>query len=69
MAHRLNTLLDYDEILVLSHGELVEQGHPHELMKRPNGPFSLLLKGEKAEHPDADWDADVHSDAIGLAHL
>jgi ABC-type multidrug transport system fused ATPase/permease subunit len=45
VAHRLNTLLDYDEIIVLSRGRIVEQGSPGELMSRPQGAFSMLLSG------------------------
>jgi ABC-type glutathione transport system ATPase component len=36
IAHRLQTIVDYDKVLVLEAGKVVEFGHPHE----------LLLKGE-----------------------
>ncbi|KAG9246127.1 ABC transporter-like protein [Calycina marina] len=34
IAHRLQTIVDYDKVLVLDKGEVVEYGHPHELLKR-----------------------------------
>ena len=39
IAHRLQTIADYDKVLVLDKGQLIEYGHPWELMKRPGGSF------------------------------
>eukprot|EP00743_Colponemidia_sp_Colp-15_P014617 GILK01017365.1.p1 GENE.GILK01017365.1~~GILK01017365.1.p1 ORF type:complete len:747 (-),score=38.45 GILK01017365.1:334-2517(-) len=33
IAHRLNTIMDYDLVLVLSHGRLVEYGNPRSLVE------------------------------------
>jgi ABC-type multidrug transport system fused ATPase/permease subunit len=33
IAHRLNTIMDYDLVLVLSRGELVEAGNPTQLSR------------------------------------
>jgi ABC-type multidrug transport system fused ATPase/permease subunit len=33
IAHRLKTIVDYDKVLVLDHGKVVEFGHPHELIQ------------------------------------
>ncbi|KAJ9603977.1 Transporter of the ATP-binding cassette (ABC) [Cladophialophora chaetospira] len=33
IAHRLQTIIDYDRVLVLDKGEVVEYGHPFELLK------------------------------------
>merc|ERR1712146_750750 len=32
IAHRLHTVIDNDQILVLARGRLVENGHPHRLL-------------------------------------
>lgn len=34
IAHRLQTIVDYDKVLVLDKGHVVEFGHPHELLKK-----------------------------------
>jgi ATP-binding cassette subfamily C (CFTR/MRP) protein 4 len=33
IAHRLNTVADYDQILVMQRGKVVEAGSPHELLQ------------------------------------
>lgn len=51
IAHRLATVIDYDRILVLSHGEIVELGTPAELVSKDDGYFRKLVDetGESAE--------------------
>lgn len=44
VAHRLSTVLDADFIYVLENGEIVEQGHPKELLST-NSIFSKMLNG------------------------
>lgn len=39
IAHRLNTISNYDRIIVMSKGRIVENGSPHELLKK-NGHFA-----------------------------
>jgi ABC-type multidrug transport system fused ATPase/permease subunit len=34
IAHRLQTIVDYDKVLVLDKGNVVEYGHPYELLKK-----------------------------------
>ena len=34
IAHRLQTIVDYDKVLVLDHGKVVEYGHPWELLRK-----------------------------------
>ncbi|KAJ3234165.1 ATP-binding cassette sub- C member 8 [Chytriomyces hyalinus] len=43
IAHRLNTLMDYDKILVLDSGRLVEFDTPHALASDASSLFSSLL--------------------------
>ncbi|KAI8979970.1 P-loop containing nucleoside triphosphate hydrolase protein [Pilobolus umbonatus] len=51
IAHRIRTVADYDRILVLDHGELVEFDTPYELMTREGGTFQqmCLRSGEYNE--------------------
>ena len=44
IAHRLNTIIKSDKVLVLSHGELVEYDSPKNLMMDPNSEFAKLLQ-------------------------
>ena len=42
IAHRINTILDYDLVLVLGAGKLLEFGKPEELLKNQESQFSLM---------------------------
>ena len=42
IAHRLSAVRDASRILVLDHGEVVEQGVHAELVKRPGGKYAHL---------------------------
>ncbi|XP_058800223.1 ATP-binding cassette sub-family C member 4-like [Phymastichus coffea] len=44
VAHRLNTIMDSDKVLVMDKGRLVEFDHPHILLQNHHGPFSSLVK-------------------------
>ncbi|GFR90425.1 multidrug resistance-associated protein 1 [Elysia marginata] len=44
VAHRLNTVMDYDKILVLSNGEILEFGSPSELLRKTSGTFYSMAK-------------------------
>ena len=45
IAHRLATIIDYDQIVVLEQGKLVEIGAPGELLEKvPAGPFARLVE-------------------------
>lgn len=48
IAHRLDTLLDFDGIAVLDSGLLVEYGSPKELLNK-DGYFSRLYRADRAE--------------------
>lgn len=43
IAHRLNTIMDCDRVLVVDAGEIVEFDHPFNLIQRPDGCFKRLL--------------------------
>jgi len=42
VAHRIHTLLDFDQVAVLTSGQIVEVGHPQELVNQ-GGEFAKLL--------------------------
>ncbi|XP_020268555.1 ABC transporter C family member 13 [Asparagus officinalis] len=44
IAHRISVVLDMDNILVLDHGVLVEQGNPHVLLKNNHSRFAGLAR-------------------------
>ncbi|KAI9179303.1 hypothetical protein H9P43_005966 [Blastocladiella emersonii ATCC 22665] len=43
IAHRLNTIIDYDYVLVLDHGRVAELASPAELLSRPESLFTALV--------------------------
>lgn len=43
IAHRLHTVMDNDKVLVMDAGEVVEFGHPYELIQKPDGFFKRLI--------------------------
>ncbi|PYH98668.1 multidrug resistance-associated protein [Aspergillus ellipticus CBS 707.79] len=42
IAHRLQTIIDYDKVLVLDHGRVVEFDHPWNLINRDEGVFRSM---------------------------
>ncbi|PFH60569.1 hypothetical protein XA68_10736 [Ophiocordyceps unilateralis] len=48
IAHRLQTIVDYDKVLVLDRGQVVEFGHPWELLADEEGSFRAMcdMSGE-----------------------
>ncbi|CAG9859550.1 unnamed protein product [Phyllotreta striolata] len=43
VAHRLNTIMDSDKVLVMDAGQVVEFDHPHLLLQNPNGIFYKMV--------------------------
>jgi len=48
IAHRIDTIMDCDQLLVLSRGALVEQGVPSLLAQKPGGTFARLAQAAAA---------------------
>lgn len=42
VAHKLDTILDYDRVVVLDAGRIVETGEPYALLTDPKSHFSRL---------------------------
>ncbi|CAD8100101.1 unnamed protein product [Paramecium sonneborni] len=47
IAHRLNTIADYDKVLVLEDGKVLEEGHPYELLVQ-NPKISTYINSDSA---------------------
>ncbi|KAJ5113968.1 hypothetical protein N7456_002502 [Penicillium angulare] len=43
VAHRIHTLLDFDQVAVLHNGHILEVGHPRDLLEKPDAEFTKLL--------------------------
>ncbi|KAK9720655.1 ABC transporter [Popillia japonica] len=43
IAHRLNTIMDSDKVLVMDTGRVAEFDHPHLLLQKPEGNFTKLV--------------------------
>jgi NHLM bacteriocin system ABC transporter peptidase/ATP-binding protein len=48
-AHRLDAALESQQVLVLSHGKVVERGRPDDLLANPDGAFSALVAAERRD--------------------
>ncbi|XP_074600441.1 ATP-binding cassette sub-family C member 9-like isoform X2 [Brevipalpus obovatus] len=46
IAHRTTTLLDFDRVIVLEKGSIVEDGRPQDLLAKKEGLFRFLLRSE-----------------------
>ncbi len=51
VTHRLDTIIDYDLILVIGNGKELEYGSPARLLSNPEGHFTSMVHdcGEKME--------------------
>lgn len=63
IAHRLATVIQYDKILVLAGGEVVEYGSPWELLQKgEDGAFSAMVR----ESGEEEWLVSLAREAAGL---
>ncbi|KAK9870721.1 hypothetical protein WA026_008291 [Henosepilachna vigintioctopunctata] len=44
VAHRINTIIDSNKVIVMDAGQMKEFAHPHELLQDPNGFFTKMVK-------------------------
>ncbi|XP_058802493.1 ATP-binding cassette sub-family C member 4-like isoform X2 [Phymastichus coffea] len=44
IAHRLNTIMDSDKVLVMHHGQIAEYDHPHLLLQKNDGYFKKMVQ-------------------------
>lgn len=59
IAHRINTIIRSDKVLVLSHGEVLEYDTPKNLMENPDSEFSGLIKELKQKRKKS------HNNTVG----
>lgn len=50
IAHRLNTIMDYDRVMVLSFGQIVEFDTPHKLLSNPDSIFTSMVAETGSEN-------------------
>lgn len=51
IAHRLNTIMDSDKVLVMDAGQAVEFDHPHVLLQNQEGYLTKMLR-ETDQHTE-----------------
>lgn len=44
IAHRLNTIMDSDKVLVMDHGQMLEFDHPYVLLQNEKSHFSAMVQ-------------------------
>jgi len=47
IAHKLLTILDYDEVLVFDHGVIVERGAPKKLIEKKSRFYGMIAENEQ----------------------
>eukprot|EP00127_Corallochytrium_limacisporum_P002969 Clim_evm16s144 gene=Clim_evmTU16s144 len=52
IAHRLSTVVDADEIVVLGHGKVIEKGSHSDLMSRPSSIYKTMWQKQQEIHEE-----------------
>ncbi|XP_021375726.1 multidrug resistance-associated protein 5-like [Mizuhopecten yessoensis] len=52
IAHRLNTVLHCDVILVMEAGQVIETGNPQMLLQNPYSQFNNMIRAQSVQPPD-----------------
>ena len=52
VAHKLDTITDFDKVAVLDKGSLVELDSPHKLLAKSSSAFSLLYRSSIPDGAD-----------------
>ena len=52
IAHRLNTIMDSDKILLMESGRVIEFDAPHVLLQQPESAFARLLSQTSQQHQE-----------------
>lgn len=58
MAHKLDTVLDFDKVVVMNQGQLVEYGEPYKLLEREGSWFRSLYE-DGASHAGLSSEGDI----------
>ena len=59
IAHRIDTIMDCDQLLVLNDGQLVESGPPRQLAESSDGIFGRLVCAAKANDQEHSKDSSI----------
>lgn len=49
IAHRISTILDSDQVVVLEHGTIIESGSPDKLLSQPQSHFSAMVAASEKQ--------------------
>lgn len=52
VAHKLDTITDFDKVAILDKGTLVEMDSPHKLLAQPSSAFSQLYRSSVPDEED-----------------
>jgi ATP-binding cassette subfamily C (CFTR/MRP) protein 1 len=59
VAHKLDTVLDFDKVVVMNQGQLVEYGEPYKLLERQGSWFKSLYEDASRDSGPGAGDDDI----------